>query len=60
MNGKMWHHPATQENVARLKSRGALFIGPAEGLLACGYEGTGRLWEVAGIVEAIKKLLPAD
>jgi hypothetical protein len=27
-------------------------------LLACGYEGTGRLWEVAGIVEAIKKLLP--
>jgi phosphopantothenoylcysteine synthetase/decarboxylase len=60
MNGKMWHHPATQENVERLKSRGALFIGPAEGLLACGYEGTGRLWEVAGIVEAVKKLLPAD
>jgi len=60
MNGKMWHHPATQENVERLKSRGALFIGPAEGLLACGYEGTGRLWEVAGIVEAVKKLLSAD
>jgi phosphopantothenoylcysteine synthetase/decarboxylase len=60
MNGKMWHHPATQENVERLKSRGALFIGPAEGLLACGYEGTGRLWEVVGIVEAVKKLLSAD
>ena len=60
MNGKMWHHPATQENVERLKSRGALFIGPGEGLLACGYEGTGRLWEVAGIVEAVKKILPAD
>jgi phosphopantothenoylcysteine decarboxylase/phosphopantothenate--cysteine ligase len=60
MNGKMWHHPATLENVERLKSRGALFIGPAEGLLACGYEGTGRLWEVAGIVEAVKKILPAD
>ena len=60
MNGKMWHHPATQENVERLKSRGALFIGPGEGLLACGYEGTGRLWEVAGIVEAVKKLLSAD
>jgi phosphopantothenoylcysteine decarboxylase/phosphopantothenate--cysteine ligase len=60
MNGKMWHHPATLENVERLKSRGALFIGPGEGLLACGYEGTGRLWEVAGIVEAVKKILPAD
>jgi phosphopantothenoylcysteine synthetase/decarboxylase len=59
MNGKMWHHPATQENVTRLKSRGALFIGPGEGLLACGYEGTGRLWEVSGIVEEVKKLLAA-
>jgi phosphopantothenoylcysteine synthetase/decarboxylase len=57
MNGKMWLHPATQENVERLKSRGALFIGPGEGLLACGYEGTGRLWEVAGIVDEVKKIL---
>jgi phosphopantothenoylcysteine synthetase/decarboxylase len=59
MNGKMWLHPATQDNVARLKSRGAVFIGPGEGLLACGYEGTGRLWEVAGIVDEVKKLLAA-
>ena len=57
MNGKMWLHPATQENVERLKSRGALFIGPGEGLLACGYEGTGRLWEVAAIVDEVKKIL---
>ena len=49
MNGKMWMHPATQENVARLKSRGAKFIGPGEGLLACGYEGLGRLWNVEEI-----------
>jgi phosphopantothenoylcysteine decarboxylase/phosphopantothenate--cysteine ligase len=49
MNGKMWMHPATRENVARLKSRGAKFIGPAEGLLACGYEGLGRLWDVEEI-----------
>ena len=49
MNGKMWMHPATQENVARLKSRGAKFIGPEEGLLACGYEGLGRLWNVEEI-----------
>jgi phosphopantothenoylcysteine decarboxylase len=46
MNGKMWLHPATQQNVARLKSRGVEFIGPEEGLLSCGYEGLGRLWPV--------------
>src|SRR6185295_8816844 len=39
MNGKMWRHPATQQNVATLKARGAEFIGPEEGMLACGYEG---------------------
>lgn len=50
MNGKMWMHPATQQNVATLKSRGAQFIGPEEGLLACGYEGLGRLWNVDDIV----------
>ena len=60
MNGKMWLHPATQENVERLKSRGALFVGPAAGLLACGYEGIGRLWEVAGILEEVKNLLSDD
>jgi len=47
MNGKMWEHAATQANVATLKSRGAEFIGPAAGLLACGYEGLGRLEDVA-------------
>jgi phosphopantothenoylcysteine decarboxylase len=50
MNGKMWLHPATQKNVEVLKERGALFIGPEEGLLACGYEGIGRLWPVEEIV----------
>jgi len=51
MNGKMWSHPATQENVAILTARGAEFIGPEAGLLACGYEGLGRLWDVAAIAE---------
>ncbi len=50
MNGKMWQHPATQHNVALLKSRGAEFIGPEEGMLSCGYEGIGRLWPVDQIV----------
>src|SRR5205814_7986044 len=44
MNGKMWEHPATQENVEKMKSRGVEFIGPEAGMLACGYEGVGRLW----------------
>jgi phosphopantothenoylcysteine decarboxylase/phosphopantothenate--cysteine ligase len=49
MNGKMWEHPATQENVEKLKSRGVEFIGPEAGMLACGYEGLGRLWKVEDI-----------
>lgn len=49
MNGKMWEHRATQENVETLKARGAEFIGPEEGMLACGYEGVGRLWKVDDI-----------
>jgi phosphopantothenoylcysteine synthetase/decarboxylase len=56
MNGKMWLHPATRENVATLKKRGAEFIGPDEGMLSCGYEGIGRLWPVEGIAECALKL----
>jgi len=51
MNGKMWLHAATQDNVKLLRSRGVEFIGPEEGILACGYEGLGRLWNVDDIVE---------
>ncbi len=57
MNGKMWTHPATQQNVATLKSRGAQFIGPEEGLLSCGYEGLGRLWPVEKVAERALQLL---
>lgn len=58
MNGKMWDHRATQRNVETLKSDGCSFIGPEEsGMLACGYEGAGRLWAVEGIVESVKSLL---
>ena len=49
MNGKMWEHPATQANVALLRGRGAEFVGPEAGILACGYEGLGRLAPVADI-----------
>ncbi len=57
MNGKMWLHPATRDNVARLTDRGVRFIGPEEGMLACGYEGLGRLWPVEGIVARITEML---
>jgi phosphopantothenoylcysteine decarboxylase len=57
MNGKMWENPATKENVETLKARGVEFIGPEEGMLACGYEGLGRLWKVDDIAFRAQFLL---
>lgn len=57
MNGKMWEHPATRENIEKLEARGVRMIGPEEGMLACGYEGLGRMWPVDGIVAAVGELL---
>lgn len=57
MNGRMWLHAATQENVATLTRRGVRFIGPEEGLLSCGYEGLGRLWPVDRIAREVNALL---
>ena len=57
MNGKMWQNHATQENVEKLKARGVEFIGPEEGMLACGYEGLGRLWKVNDIAFRAEFLL---
>jgi phosphopantothenoylcysteine synthetase/decarboxylase len=57
MNGKMWLHPATRQNVVTLKARGVEFIGPEEGMLSCGYEGIGRLWPVEQVADRALKLL---
>lgn len=57
MNGKMWLHPATQQNAVALKARGAEFIGPDAGLLSCGYEGLGRLWPVEEVAKRALALL---
>ena len=57
MNGKMWLHAATQQNVMTLKQRGAEFIGPDDGMLSCGYEGVGRLWPVDQIARRALELL---
>ena len=57
MNGKMWGHAATQQNVSTLRSRGVEFIGPEEGMLSCGYEGLGRLWPAEQIAKRTLELL---
>lgn len=57
MNTNMWTNPITQENVARLKKHGYHIIEPADGDLACGREGKGRLAELADIMNGIKAIL---
>ena len=53
MNHRMWRHPATQANVAVLRSRGVQVIGPDAGPLAEGESGLGRMAEPAAIVAAL-------
>jgi len=55
MNVRMWTHPATQANLASLKARGTLFVGPNEGDMACGEYGPGRLAEPDEIVAAVER-----
>ena len=55
MNTGMWENPVTQENVARLASRGVHIIPPAVGQLACGATGAGRLPEPAEIVAIVER-----
>ena len=57
MNVRMWQHPATQANAETLRSRGAIFVGPAEGELAEGESGRGRMSEPEEIAEAVEQAL---
>ena len=57
MDGGMYDHPATQENIETLKKRGAAFIGPAEGHLASGLSGVGRMLETGEILGHIRLML---
>ncbi|MBV9506442.1 MAG: bifunctional phosphopantothenoylcysteine decarboxylase/phosphopantothenate--cysteine ligase CoaBC [Acidobacteriia bacterium] len=54
MNVNMWQHPATQANLETLERRGHLTVGPAEGYLACGMTGAGRLASPEEISERIE------
>ncbi|HEX3431454.1 MAG TPA: bifunctional phosphopantothenoylcysteine decarboxylase/phosphopantothenate--cysteine ligase CoaBC [Rhizomicrobium sp.] len=57
MNVRMWNHPATQRNRARLEADGISFVGPEDGEMACGEFGPGRMAEPDRIVGAIESLL---
>src|SRR5260370_29571849 len=57
MNVNMWNHAATQENVAMLRARGVKVVDPAEGYLACGMIGAGRLAGQEAIVAAVREAL---
>ncbi len=52
MNVHMWNHPAVQENLRTLRSRGVFIVEPEEGYLAEGVDAKGRLASLEGIVEA--------
>ncbi len=53
MNSRMYLHPATQENIGKLKEYGYLVVEPDCGMMACGEEGPGRLPEWNQVREAI-------
>jgi phosphopantothenoylcysteine decarboxylase/phosphopantothenate--cysteine ligase len=57
MNVNMWNHPATQENLERLRSRGVHVVNPNEGYLACGMTGAGRLAGQDAIVSTVREVL---
>ena len=57
MNVRMWHHPATQANLATLATRGVHQVGPDEGKMACNEFGLGRMAEPPAILAAIARLL---
>ena len=57
MNLRMWEHPATRRNLARLLADGILTVGPNEGDMACGEYGPGRMAEPPEIVAAVEAAL---
>lgn len=57
MNTNMYDHPATQDNIRKLKDRGVIVLEPAEGALACGVSGRGRLPEIETIYDRIIEIL---
>ncbi len=57
MNSNMWSHAATQANLATLRERGAHFVGPDAGHLACGWVGRGRMMDPEVIASRVGALV---
>jgi len=57
MDADMYRHPAVQENLERLRAWGVRIVGPAEGELASGMWGPGRLAEIPEIMQAATEIL---
>ena len=57
MNDNMYQNSVTQENIAKLKARGFIFVDPEYGRLASGKEGWGRLAETDKVIKAIEQVL---
>ena len=57
MNGKMYEHKATQNNLEILLKRNYHIINPEKGTLACGYEGLGKLASIESILEKVNLLI---
>ncbi|MBU4385471.1 MAG: bifunctional phosphopantothenoylcysteine decarboxylase/phosphopantothenate--cysteine ligase CoaBC, partial [Actinobacteria bacterium] len=55
MNTRMYSHPATAQNLARLREAGAVVVEPGEGELACGDEGVGRMAEPVDIMKVLER-----
>jgi phosphopantothenoylcysteine decarboxylase / phosphopantothenate---cysteine ligase len=57
MNPRMWAHAATRENIARLRERGVVLVGPDEGELAEGEWGVGRMSEPEEIFRRVEAII---
>lgn len=55
MNDTMYYHPVVQDNIARLKKLGHVFVGPVKGRLACGRDSMGHLAETDTIIRELKR-----
>ncbi|MEJ5173497.1 MAG: bifunctional phosphopantothenoylcysteine decarboxylase/phosphopantothenate--cysteine ligase CoaBC [Hydrogenothermaceae bacterium] len=60
MNTKMFENPATSDNIKVLKERGYRIVSPAEGVLACGEEGQGKLAEIEDIYLETLRVIYGD
>ncbi|MDZ4730368.1 MAG: bifunctional phosphopantothenoylcysteine decarboxylase/phosphopantothenate--cysteine ligase CoaBC [Xanthomonadales bacterium] len=57
MNTQMWQYPATRDNLVKLQSWGVHILQPADGALACGEQGSGRMLEVDDILDQVDNFM---